>query len=136
MKKIKIGPGEHYVTQQKGVTIVTVLGSCVAACIRDPLAGVGGMNHFMLPESDTGVWGGISANMRYGNHAMEELINDIMRQGGQRNGSKLKCSAAPVFSSMAAPSATRTRHLWKPLLRLKGCRSQRSISARFQGPPH
>ncbi len=85
MKTIKIGPGEHYVTRKHNELIVTVLGSCVAACIRDPFIGIGGMNHFMLPESQTGHWGGSSANMRFGNFAMETLINDIMRHGGHRN---------------------------------------------------
>ncbi|MEJ0049061.1 MAG: chemotaxis protein CheD [Rhodospirillales bacterium] len=90
MKTIKIGPGEHYVTKRSDEKIVTVLGSCVAACIRDPVAGIGGMNHFMLPESATGVWGQASATMRYGNFAMERLINDILRGGGQRNRLEVK----------------------------------------------
>jgi chemotaxis protein CheD len=90
MRKIKIGPGEHYVTRNTDITIITVLGSCVAACIRDPVARVGGMNHFMLPESKTGRWGGASANMRYGNFAMEELINDMLRHGGQRERLEVK----------------------------------------------
>ena len=90
MRNIKIGPGEHYVTRQVNETIITVLGSCVAACIRDPIARVGGMNHFMLPESRTGHWNGASANMRYGNFAMEELVNDILRQGGRRSRLEVK----------------------------------------------
>jgi chemotaxis protein CheD len=90
MKMIKIGPGEHYVTKQADELIVTVLGSCVAACIRDPLAGIGGMNHFMLPESDSGIWGQSSANMRYGNFAMERLINDILSGGGHRSRLEIK----------------------------------------------
>jgi chemotaxis protein CheD len=90
MKKIKIGPGEHYVTKRSDELIVTVLGSCVAACIRDPVAGIGGMNHFMLPESATGTWGEASATMRYGNFAMERLINDILRGGGKRNRLEVK----------------------------------------------
>ena len=90
MRTVKIGPGEHYVTRRPDELIVTVLGSCVAACVRDPLVGVGGMNHFMLPESETGNWGGTSANMRYGNFAMEKLINDIMGCGGQRKRMEVK----------------------------------------------
>ena len=90
MRTIRIGPGEHLVTQRADEQIVTVLGSCVAACIRDPVAGVGGMNHFMLPESETGVWGEASANMRYGNFAMERLINDILCRGGQRGRLEIK----------------------------------------------
>jgi len=89
-KKVTIGPGEHYVTRRQDELIVTVLGSCVAACIRDPLAGIGGMNHFMLPESSTGIWGQASANMRYGNFAMERLVNDILRGGGRRSRLEVK----------------------------------------------
>jgi chemotaxis protein CheD len=103
MKTIKIGPGEHYVTRNVHETIVTVLGSCVAACIRDPVAGVGGMNHFMLPESQTGQWGGSSANMRYGNFAMEQLINDLMQQGGARKRMEVKVfGGARMISSGGA----------------------------------
>ncbi len=78
----KILPGQFYVTDAEAV--VTVLGSCVAACIRDPLAGVGGMNHFMLPVRPDSHDGPLSAATRYGNHAMECLINDILRLGGRR----------------------------------------------------
>jgi chemotaxis protein CheD len=89
MKKIRIGPGQHYVTRHNE-RIMTVLGSCVAACIRDPVAGIGGMNHFMLPESADGVWGAANATMRYGNFAMERLINDILRGGGLRSRLEVK----------------------------------------------
>lgn len=103
MKVIKIGPGEHYVTRQPDELIVTVLGSCVAACIRDPLAGIGGMNHFMLPESETGKWGLGSANLRYGNFAMERLINDILIGGGHRSRLEVKVfGGAAMIGSGAA----------------------------------
>ena len=82
---VRVQPGDHYITSHDDEMIVTILGSCVAACIRDPLAGVGGMNHFMLPESETGQWGSTSANMRYGNYAMETLINEILKAGGKRD---------------------------------------------------
>lgn len=49
----KLLPGEYYVTVEDEI-IVTVLGSCVSACIRDPIRGIGGMNHFMLPISQQG----------------------------------------------------------------------------------
>jgi len=87
---VKLLPGEHYVTQSSEEMIVTVLGSCVSACIRDPRAGVGGMNHFMLPESTHGEWGQASASLRYGNFAMERLINDIIRLGGRRSNLEIK----------------------------------------------
>jgi chemotaxis protein CheD len=87
---VKVLPGDHYVTDSPDEMIVTVLGSCVAACIRDTLIGVGGMNHFMLPESADGGWGTASASMRYGNFAMEQLINDILKAGGARNRLEVK----------------------------------------------
>jgi chemotaxis protein CheD len=82
---VKLAAGEHYVSDVRDEMIVTILGSCVAACISDLAAGVGGMNHFMLPESPDGRWGPASAHLRYGNFAMETLINDILRRGGQRS---------------------------------------------------
>ena len=87
---VKLFPGEHYVTQSSEEMIVTVLGSCVSACIRDPRAGVGGMNHFMLPESTHGEWGQVPASLRYGNFAMERLINDIIKLGGRRSNLEIK----------------------------------------------
>jgi chemotaxis protein CheD len=84
----KILPGQFYVTG--GEAVVTVLGSCVAACIRDPVAGVGGMNHFMLPVRPGSHEGPLSAATRYGNHAMECLINDILRLGGRRSNLEAK----------------------------------------------
>jgi chemotaxis protein CheD len=87
---VKVFPGEHYVTSTPNEMPVTVLGSCVAACIRDPLAGIGGMNHFMLPEGQDHRWGGLSASMRYGNVAMERLINEILARGGARHRLEVK----------------------------------------------
>lgn len=86
---VKVFPGEHYVTSENEM-LVTVLGSCVAACIRDPIAAVGGMNHFMLPESGGNEWGADSSGMRYGNVAMERLINDILSHGGLRQRLEIK----------------------------------------------
>ncbi len=87
---VKVFPGEHYVTTNAEEMLVTVLGSCVAACIRDPVAGIGGMNHFMLPESADSMWDNVSSSMRYGNVAMERLINDILRGGGMRHRLEIK----------------------------------------------
>jgi len=86
----KILPGEYYVTIHNEV-IVTVLGSCVSACIRDPEAGIGGMNHFMLPEtSDFEHNFELSRAARYGNFAMEQMINDILRNGGRKDKLEVK----------------------------------------------
>jgi chemotaxis protein CheD len=90
----KILPGQYYVSLH-GEMVVTVLGSCVSACIRDRIFGVGGMNHFMLPNA-----GGASAETesgqrmdeaaRYGVYAMEMLINEILKNGGRRDNLEVK----------------------------------------------
>jgi chemotaxis protein CheD len=88
----KILPGEYYVTREQEV-LITVLGSCVAACIRDVKTGIGGMNHFMLPESGRSGdrWGGpLGKATRYGTTAMERLINDILKYGGSRDHLEVK----------------------------------------------
>jgi len=79
----KILPGEYYYTG-KNMLIVTVLGSCVSACIRDRITGLGGMNHFMLPDGGGDNGSPVSASMRYGSFAMEILINDLLKAGARR----------------------------------------------------
>ena len=79
----KILPGEYYYTG-KNMLIVTVLGSCVSACIRDRITGLGGMNHFMLPDGGGDAGSPVSASMRYGTYAMEVLINDLLKAGARR----------------------------------------------------
>lgn len=86
----KISPGEYYFTD-KDMLIVTVLGSCVSACIRDNKTGIGGMNHFMLPDSATADKDSpISESMRYGTYAMEVLINQLLRNGARRENLEAK----------------------------------------------
>jgi len=90
----KILPGEYYVTMQDEV-ITTVLGSCISACIRCKVFGIGGMNHFMLPMSredgyDGWMDGNISEATRYGNYAMEHMINEILKQGASRKHLEVK----------------------------------------------
>ena len=86
----KILPGEYYYTP-KDMLIVTVLGSCVSACIRDRLTGLGGMNHFMLPDGGAGDANSpVSASMRYGTFAMEVLINDLLKAGARRDNMEAK----------------------------------------------
>ncbi len=85
---ISIRPGDCHVTLCSDY-IGTLLGSCVAACVWDPIAGVGGMNHFMLPEdrAGSGQWAGVETlrpSNRFGVFAMESLINCILNHGGQR----------------------------------------------------
>ncbi len=71
----------QYLVVDDDTALVTLLGSCVAACIRDPLLKIGGMNHFLLPDGNTGD----GAPARYGSFAMEVLINDLLKRGAARN---------------------------------------------------
>jgi len=88
---VKVPPGDHYVTTDAEERVATTLGSCVAACVRDPTAGAGGLNHFLLPgdphEADGG---GANAGMRYGQNAMERLINDVLSHGGRKDRLEVK----------------------------------------------
>lgn len=88
----KILPGEYYVTTSPDEVIATTLGSCVSACVRDTRNGIGGMNHFMLPLQASADHGWVDAATRYGSYAMEHLINDILKQGGERRFLEVKLS--------------------------------------------
>ncbi|MCA1957938.1 MAG: chemoreceptor glutamine deamidase CheD [Nitrospira sp.] len=86
-------PGEYFVSAEPMI-VYTVLGSCISACIRDPVAKVGGMNHFMLPEpkeASTDSWG---ESTRYGSYAMETLINEILKRGGLKSRLEVKLFGA------------------------------------------
>lgn len=86
----KVLPGEFYVSKNDEL-ITTVLGSCIAACVYDEQVGVGGMNHFMLPvEKGQELTNAHSLNCRYGNWAMEFLINEILKNGASRENLKIK----------------------------------------------
>jgi chemotaxis protein CheD len=86
---VKILPGEYYVTA-RDMMIVTVLGSCVCACIRDKVSGIGGMNHFMLPNSGLDQNNPLGESARYGTYAMEILINELLKMGAKRNNFEAK----------------------------------------------
>jgi chemotaxis protein CheD len=87
---VKVFPGEFYVTRKPDEVVLTVLGSCVSACIRDPVLGIGGMNHFMLPSHNSGDWGGDLKSTRFGNFAMEKLINELIKAGCTRQRMEIK----------------------------------------------
>jgi len=76
---VKILPGEYFVFDED-VIIMTTLGSCIATCLWDRNARIGGMNHFMLPDNG----GGSSDSGRYGSFAMELLINEMLKMGASR----------------------------------------------------
>ena len=107
------------------LVLTTILGSCVAACIRDPVAGVGGMNHFLLPGSAEAMAGGGDAT-RYGVHLMELLINGLLKQGARRDRLEAKifggAKTIATFSNVGEQNAAfatqlppRRRHLGRRL---------------------
>ncbi|MCB5945300.1 chemotaxis protein CheD [Acidocella sp. KAb 2-4] len=83
-RKINIVQGEHCVSDDPYTVLTTILGSCIAACIWDGGAGIGGMNHFLLPGDGVHRQPGGDA-MRFGVHAMELLLNALLRRGAQKS---------------------------------------------------
>lgn len=86
-------PGEFFVSGDPMI-VYTVLGSCISACVRDPIAGVGGMNHFMLPKPKEGGCDSWGESTRYGSYAMESLINGILKRGGVKSRLEVKLFGA------------------------------------------
>jgi chemotaxis protein CheD len=86
-RKINIVQGEQYVDDDPRTMLTTILGSCIAACIWDGAMGLGGMNHFLLPGDDAAAKNRQAGGeaMRFGVHAMELLVNGLLRHGAQRS---------------------------------------------------
>jgi len=98
----KLLPGQFQVGSGKEL-LVTVLGSCVSACLYDSAAGIGGMNHFMLPSSDLSPTSGNSVSARLGIHAMELLINELVHHGARRGALRAKVfGGGAVLQGMSA----------------------------------
>jgi chemotaxis protein CheD len=100
---VKVLPGEYFVTTTD-MLLVTVLGSCVSACIRDKAKGIGGMNHFML--ADSGEARDLSSSARYGTYAMEILINHLLKLGARRSNLEAKVFGGGRVMSALASSRT------------------------------
>lgn len=98
-RRIHIIQGEYHVTDDMEISLATVLGSCVAACIRDPLAGVGGMNHFLLPgDMDRMRSQEVEREMV---HMMELLLNGLFKRGAQRSRLEAKLfGGASMFAGL------------------------------------
>lgn len=95
---VKVLPGEFFVSSDD-IVLLTTLGSCVSACIQDRQAGVGGMNHFMLPEGDASD----NASGRFGVFAMELLINELLKRGARREALEAKVfGGGQVMKSLAS----------------------------------
>ena len=97
----KVLPGEFYVSKNNEL-ISTVLGSCIAACVYDEVLGIGGMNHFMLPiQKGVELKNAHSLSCRYGNWAMEYLINEVLKNGASRCNLKVKLfGGGKIISAM------------------------------------
>lgn len=85
---VRVFQGQYYVSGNANEVITTVLGSCIAVCIRDPKTGYGGMNHFVLPSAAKSLPQGFS--MRYGIYSIERLVNEILSIGGERDRLEVK----------------------------------------------
>jgi chemotaxis protein CheD len=124
----KILPGEYYVTRDDEA-ITTVLGSCISACIRDPSARVGGMNHFMLPEDassgDGNRWLDPVAGLatRYGSHAMESLINELLKLGASRSRFEIKLFGAGRILASVTDVGARNIEFVHEYLKTEGFRA-------------
>ena len=84
--RIHVVQGEQHVETDPNAVMTTILGSCIAACMWDSVRGIGGMNHFLLPGEDnqTTDYASSGSSARYGVHAMELLVNALLRRGAKR----------------------------------------------------
>lgn len=105
----KVSMGEHRIGSRSDLMLVTTLGSCVSACIHDPEAGIGGMNHFLLPDLPAEN-PALSAGARYGSVAMERLINALLTRGARRDRLQVKVfGGASVIESRFDVGLTNAR---------------------------
>ena len=126
---MKVLPGEYYVTSKSDEVLVTILGSCVSACIRDRITGVGGMNHFMLAQSKSGSWGSASQSTRFGNFAMEKLINELLKAGCSRSSLEIKLFGGGNVIDSSTAVGTDNAEFAVRYLEAEGCDARPKTSA-------
>lgn len=117
---VKIFAGDWYVTKDPGECMATILGSCVAACIRDPILGIGGMNHFLLPGEDNKIHTTDAA--RYGVYAMESLLNGIFSLGGRKERLEVKVFGGGNVINNSAKIGSKNARFVRDFLRTEGYR--------------
>ena len=117
---IKIFAGDWYVSTGPGEMLATILGSCVSACIRDPIACVGGMNHFLLPGED--VDNQASDSARYGVFAMESLINGLLKAGAQKHRFEVKVFGGGNVINNSARIGSKNARFVREFLQKEGFR--------------
>lgn len=115
---VKIFSGDWYVSTQGGEMLATILGSCVSACIRDPICRIGGMNHFLLPGDDSEM----SDSARYGVFAMESLINGILTNGGQKHRLEVKVFGGGNVINNSARIGSKNAKFIREFLKKEGYR--------------
>lgn len=116
---VKVLPGGYYVSGNSDEVIATVLGSCVAACIRDPETGFGGLNHFMLPEEAGSGWGE-NSSMRYGTFAMEQLLGEMIKAGCPRDRLEIKLFGGSTLIGSSSSVGARNAEFVLSFLQTEG----------------
>lgn len=119
---VKLMTGDCYVTDEPRQMLVTILGSCVSACMRDPVIGVGGMNHMLLPGTggSAKVKDDPGYSTRFGVFAMEELINGILKLGGRKDRLEVKIFGGGNVIKNSAMIGTKNVTFVKEFLKNEG----------------
>jgi chemotaxis protein CheD len=121
---VKLFSGDCYITDNRDEMLVTILGSCVAACIRDTSLNIGGMNHFLLPGGDEPGDVLNDGSTRYGAFAMEQLINGILKMGGKRERLEVKVFGGGNVITNNTMIGTRNASFVRSFLRKEGLSAQ------------
>jgi chemotaxis protein CheD len=120
-RKLHIVQGEYQVSDDPNLVLSTLLGSCVAACIRDPAIGVGGMNHFLLPGGE-GTSGLSTGDQSHGVHAMELLVNGLLKRGARRERLEAKLFGGGRLLDGLSDIGDRNSAFAEQFLKLEGIR--------------
>jgi chemotaxis protein CheD len=121
MYVVKIFSGDWYVATQPNEMLTTILGSCISACIRDPIIRIGGMNHFLLPGNESMV-AKASEAARYGVFAMESLVNGILKVGGRKERLEVKIFGGGNVTSNSAKIGSKNAAFVREFLKDEGLR--------------
>jgi chemotaxis protein CheD len=119
--RITVIQGEWVVSHDADTVLTTILGSCVAACLRDPVAGIGGMNHFLLPDSRDSARVGDAE--RYGVHLMELLLNGLLKDGARRDRLEAKLFGGCSFMTGRYAIGERNVEFAERFLKAEGIRT-------------
>lgn len=117
-KLIPIVQGDYYASNDPDEVISTTVGSCVAACLFDPALGIGGMNHFLLPDAHND--GPLGGAKRYGVHLMELLINSLLSRGACRTRLQAKAFGGACITQGLTRAGSMNATFVEEFLRLEG----------------